>query len=151
MGSDHAFNVILTLQQVRQRRFFGTRCFYGGPCFAFLENLLVFSDEVKKELPDETDKFVGIDMDVKEILKNGGEIRSAKDFCNQGNVFQRLEKTQGQLTMCEKALNDFMDGKRRSFPRFYFMSSNDLLDVLSNGNSPREGRAPFPRVLHRHR
>ncbi len=118
---------------------------------AFLENLFVFLDEVKKELPDETDKFVGIDMDVKEILRNGGEIRSAKDFCNQGNVFQRLEKTQGQLTMCEKALNDFMDGKRRSFPRFYFMSSNDLLDMLSNGNSPREGRAPSPQVLHRHR
>ena len=29
-----------------------------------------------------------------------------------------------------------MDGKKRAFPRFYFVSTNDLLDILSNGNSP---------------
>ncbi|CAJ1458536.1 unnamed protein product [Effrenium voratum] len=72
-------------------------------------------------------------MDVKEILLNGSQIRSAKEFCNQGNIFQKLEKVQGALEMCQKALNDFMDSKKRAFPRFYFMSSNDLLDVLSNG------------------
>jgi len=33
-------------------------------------------------------------------------------------------------------LNDFMDGKRRAFPRFYFVSTLDLLDILSNGNTP---------------
>ena len=38
--------------------------------------------------------------------------------------------------MCEKALNEFLDSKRRAFPRFYFVSVNDLLDILSNGNSP---------------
>ena len=32
----------------------------------------------------ESDKFVGIDMDVKEILLNGYQIKSAKEFCNQG-------------------------------------------------------------------
>ena len=53
-----------------------------------------------------------------------------------GNIFQKLEKVQGALEMCQKALNDFMDSKKRAFPRFYFMSSNDLLDVLSNGNQP---------------
>lgn len=29
-----------------------------------------------------------------------------------------------------------MDGKRRAFPRFYFVSTSDLLDILSNGNTP---------------
>jgi dynein heavy chain len=31
-----------------------------------------------------------------------------------------------------------LDGKRRSFPRFYFVSQADLLDILSNGNSPEK-------------
>ena len=115
--------------------------------WAFLENLFIHSDEVKKELPEDSDKFVGIDMDVKEILSLGGTIPSAKDFCNQANIFQRLEKTQSQLTMCEKALNEFMDGKRRSFPRFYFMSSADLLDVLSNGNAPEKVVPQFPKFF----
>mmetsp|Transcript_146756 Transcript_146756/g.471049 ORF Transcript_146756/g.471049 Transcript_146756/m.471049 type:complete len:4209 (+) Transcript_146756:103-12729(+) len=115
--------------------------------WAFLENLFIHSDEVKKELPEDSDKFVGIDADVKEILKNGFEVISAKDFCNQPNIFQKLEKAQSQLTMCEKALNEFMDGKRRSFPRFYFMSSADLLDVLSNGNSPQLVVPQFPKFF----
>jgi dynein heavy chain len=31
-----------------------------------------------------------------------------------------------------------MDSKRRSFPRFYFVSPDDLLDILSNGNNPKK-------------
>lgn len=38
--------------------------------------------------------------------------------------------------MCQKALSDYMESKRRAFPRFYFVSSADLLDILSNGNNP---------------
>jgi len=115
--------------------------------WVFLENLFIFSDEVKKELPEESDKFVGIDMDVKEILMNGFQVKSTKDFCNQGNIFQKLEKVQGALEMCQKALNEFMDSKKRAFPRFYFMSSNDLLDVLSNGNQPAKVIPQFPKFF----
>jgi hypothetical protein len=38
--------------------------------------------------------------------------------------------------VCEKALADYMESKRRAFPRFYFVSTADLLDILSNGNNP---------------
>lgn len=31
---------------------------------------------------------------------------------------------------------DFLDNKKRAFPRFYFASTNELLDILSNGNIP---------------
>jgi len=112
--------------------------------WAFLENLFIYSDEVKKELPEDSDRFVGIDMDVKEILRNGFEIKLCKDFCNQGNISQKLEGLQSQLEDCQKALNEFMEGKRRMFPRFYFMSAADLLDVLSNGNSPSKVVPKFP-------
>lgn len=115
--------------------------------WVFLENLFIYSDEVKKELPEESDKFVGIDTDVKEILSQGGQMMLTKEFCNQPNIFSRLEKSQMQLTMCEKALNEFMDGKRRAFPRFYFMSAQDLLDVLSNGNSPAKVVPQFPKFF----
>lgn len=40
------------------------------------------------------------------------------------------------LQVCEKALADYMESKRRAFPRFYFVSTADLLDILSNGNNP---------------
>ena len=39
------------------------------------------SDEVKKELPETAEKFVGIDARVKEILRDGFEKKIAFDFC----------------------------------------------------------------------
>ena len=42
---------------------------------------------------------------------------------------------------------EFMDSKRRSFPRFYFMSAQDLLDVLSNGNQPEKVVPQFPKFF----
>ena len=35
-----------------------------------------------------------------------------------------------------QALADYIEAKRRAFPRFYFVSTANLLDILSNGNTP---------------
>ncbi|CAK9103509.1 Dynein alpha chain [Durusdinium trenchii] len=116
--------------------------------WVFLENLFIHSEEVKKELPDETERFMDIDEDVKALLARGYEARFAKQFCCEPSIYRILEKTQQQLLMCEKALNEFMDGKRQAFPRFYFMSSADLLDVLSNGNNPARVVHHFPKFFN---
>ena len=47
-----------------------------------------------------------------------------------------LETIQSQLALCEKALAEYLETKRLAFPRFYFASSNDLLDILANGHQP---------------
>jgi dynein heavy chain len=38
--------------------------------------------------------------------------------------------------VCERALNNFVFRKKIVFPRFFFVSQTDLLDILSNGNVP---------------
>ena len=45
-----------------------------------------------EKLRQESDKFVGIDMDVKEILLNGYQIKAAKEFCNQGAYLKPLTR-----------------------------------------------------------
>lgn len=39
--------------------------------WSFLENLFIGSEEVKKELPVESEKFVDIDIQIKEIMAKG--------------------------------------------------------------------------------
>jgi dynein heavy chain len=73
---------------------------------------------------------------MKDVMANGCQIKNALKFCTQDGLLKRLEKVEKELKVCEKALNEFLDSKRRAFPRFYFVSVNDLLDILSNGNSP---------------
>ena len=36
-----------------------------------MENLFIHSEEVKKELPNESEKFKDIDVDVKKLLADG--------------------------------------------------------------------------------
>jgi dynein heavy chain len=56
---------------------------------------------------------------------------------NKDGLSQKLEVLQKELTLCEKALAVYLETKRLTFPRFYFVSSADLLDILSNGNQPK--------------
>lgn len=55
---------------------------------------------------------------------------------NRSGLFSRLEALQAELTLCEKTLAEYLETKRLAFPRFYFVSTADLLDILSNGNQP---------------
>ena len=48
--------------------------------------------------------------------------------------------------MCKKALADFLDGRRRQFPRYYFTSEADLLDILSNGSAPEKVNVHTPKI-----
>ena len=40
------------------------------------------------------------------------------------------------LELCQKSLNEYLDMKKKIFPRFYFVSNVALLDMLSNSNNP---------------
>jgi dynein heavy chain len=115
--------------------------------WSFLENLFIHSDEVKKELPKESIKFVEIDKTVRDILKDGYNKKKAIEFSVQPYVLPGLENVQKELTVCEKALNEFMDSKRMAFPRFYFVSPADLLDILSNGNAPEKVMEHMPKII----
>jgi len=107
--------------------------------WAYLETLFIGSEEVKKELPESTKRFEGIDKSFKVTL---GAIHEAKNAVHatsgptsEGQM-KMLEVLATDLELCEKDLAAFLESKRRIFPRFYFLATNYLLDILSNGNRP---------------
>lgn len=59
--------------------------------WAYLENLFLGSDEVKKELPEQAKQFVFIDQEVKRILKDAHQKDFTLTFCDQDWVLKSFE------------------------------------------------------------
>ncbi|KAF0682585.1 Aste57867_25292 [Aphanomyces stellatus] len=105
--------------------------------WSYLEPLFIGSEEVKKELPDDAAQFVTIDTTVKAILTTLADAKVILTACTaRPTQLQELNALMASLQTCQNSLIEFLDGKRRLFPRFYFTSEADLLDILSNGGVP---------------
>jgi dynein heavy chain len=105
------------------------------------------SEEVKKELPNESVKFITIDKDTKNILSECYKDQKVLVFCEKDHVVPALEKIRADLQICEVALNGFVFSKQIAFPRFFFVSQTDLLDILSNGNVPTKVMKHMPKIF----
>lgn len=51
-------------------------------------------------------------------------------------LLKKLIEINERLGEIQRALEVYMDTKRHVFPRFYFISNDDLLDILVNANEP---------------
>ena len=45
---------------------------------------------------------------------------------------ENLSMQLNSIELCEKSLSDYLEQKKKMFPRFYFVSNQALLDILSN-------------------
>ena len=69
-------------------------------------------------------------------MKEAEKTPNVVQATNRDKLYDELENIQERLAVCEKALAEYLETKRLAFPRFYFISSSDLLDILSKGNQP---------------
>jgi|EP00966_Prymnesium_polylepis_P329384 hypothetical protein len=54
----------------------------------------------------------------------------------QDGRYDALTRCQAGLELCNRSLSDYLETKRKKFPRFYFISAADLVDILSKGKHP---------------
>uniref|UniRef100_A0A8C9SNB8 Dynein axonemal heavy chain 17 n=1 Tax=Scleropages formosus TaxID=113540 RepID=A0A8C9SNB8_SCLFO len=106
--------------------------------WSHLESIFIGSEDIRSQLPEDSKRFEGIDTDFKELANDVSNTPNVVVACNKPGLYNKLEDLQGRLALCEKALAEYLDTKRLAFPRFYFISSADLLDILSNGTSPHQ-------------
>ncbi|OWK51882.1 Dynein heavy chain 9, axonemal, partial [Lonchura striata] len=104
--------------------------------WSHLESIFLGSEDIRAQLPQDSKRFEGIDVDFKELAYEVQKTTNVLEATNKPGLSQQLEDIQSRLSLCEKALAEYLDMKRLAFPRFYFISSADLLDILSNGTNP---------------
>ena len=104
--------------------------------WSHLESIFIGSEDIRKQLPEDSKRFDGIDNDFKDLMDAAVKTPNVIEATCKGGLFNLLDDLQDRLSLCEKALAEYLETKRLAFPRFYFVSSADLLDILSKGNQP---------------
>ncbi|XP_069552287.1 dynein axonemal heavy chain 11 [Brachyistius frenatus] len=106
--------------------------------WAYLESIFKGFDDICQQLPADTHRFQAIDAEFQELMLDSAKTENVIEATNKPHLFEKLEDLQQRLALCEKALTEYLETKRLAFPRFYFISSADLLDILSKGSRPTE-------------
>eukprot|EP01038_Epipyxis_sp_PR26KG_P008094 gene8094-10963_t len=96
------------------------------------------SEDIMRQLPTEARRFHGVDQLWRKTL---AETNVDPNFMTQADSEKRLEekfkKANEKLEEITKGLNDYLEMKRLYFPRFFFLSNDELLEILSQTKEPR--------------
>ena len=95
------------------------------------------SNDIRQQLPQESRKFAQVDLQFKEIMRHARERPSALQAGTTPGWLEKLSKCNEMLEEIEKNLETYLEQKKMAFPRFYFLSNNDLLEILSQGKEPQ--------------
>uniref|UniRef100_A0A182QV28 Cytoplasmic dynein 2 heavy chain 1 n=1 Tax=Anopheles farauti TaxID=69004 RepID=A0A182QV28_9DIPT len=80
--------------------------------------------------------FRSIDKNFRYIMKEIADDARVVSVNKINNVLPIIETLQGQIARCQNALSAYIKAKRNAFSRFYFLSDDDLLELL--GQSSKE-------------
>lgn len=114
--------------------------------WTYLESIFMRSDDLRQQLPEKSIEFDGVDEDFRVLLGQISKPLGTIEVTNQFGLINRVEALLAGLANGEKALNDYLEQKRLVFPRFYFIATVDLLDILSNSNDPSIATRHLPKL-----
>lgn len=89
-----------------------------------------------KEMPSEAKRFSRVDKSWIRSQKQSYDIKSVIQCCLGSSVQENtkralLKDILKELEICFKSLNGYLDKKRRTFPRYHFLSNPALLTLLN--------------------
>lgn len=105
--------------------------------WSYLERIFSGSEDIRTQLPIDSERFAVANGSFHEILAIILNELNVLTVINRAGLHVQMETILAELILCEKALNNYLETKRLVYPRFYFISSIDLLDILSNSNDPQ--------------
>ena len=95
------------------------------------------SPDIMRQMPKETMRFQAVDGVWRKVLSGVYENPKALDVTNDDKVVARFEQANEKLEQIQTGLNDYLEMKRMAFARFFFLSNDELLEIVSQTKDPQ--------------
>jgi dynein heavy chain len=95
------------------------------------------SEDIMTQMPVEGKKFKSVDRTWREIMTLLTENPDILEVIKIPNLLNRFKECNGLLDEIQKGLNDYLEKKRLIFPRFFFLSNDELLEILAETKEPQ--------------
>ena len=101
----------------------------------YLESIFSAPDIVR-QLPTEAKMFSNVDKSWKDIMRKVNKIPLAIRAGTQPGLLETFQNNNSLLDQIMKCLEAYLESKRCVFPRFYFLSNDELLEILAQTRNP---------------
>uniref|UniRef100_F6YZ23 Dynein axonemal heavy chain 2 n=1 Tax=Monodelphis domestica TaxID=13616 RepID=F6YZ23_MONDO len=101
----------------------------------YLENIFL-GEDIRKQLPQESASFDQINQNWKTIMDRMNKDTNALRSTHYPGLLDKLTEMNSGLENIQRSLDMYLETKRHVFPRFYFLSNDDLLEILGQSRNP---------------
>ncbi|KAA3675897.1 dynein heavy chain, axonemal, partial [Paragonimus westermani] len=94
------------------------------------------SEDIMQQMPEEGRLFQVVDRNWKDIMRNTVKDANVLKATSFPGLKDRLKDSNGLLDKINKGLNAYLEKKRLFFARFFFLSNDEMLEILSETKDP---------------
>jgi dynein heavy chain len=102
----------------------------------YLESIFMSGGDISKQLHKEHALFVDVNNTWIEVMADFANHPIALKTCTKDGLLDRINHMDEGLEKIQKSLDQYLETKRNAFPRFYFVSDDDLLEILGQSKDP---------------
>ncbi|KAK9870899.1 hypothetical protein WA026_009856 [Henosepilachna vigintioctopunctata] len=94
------------------------------------------SEDITSQLPLESKKYKSMERTWRRIMRSAFDHPNIIEYCADRKLLESLKDCNHILEVVQKGLTEYLETKRMVFPRLYFLSDDELLEILSQARNP---------------